>query len=69
MKFDLRIVQDQFANHVILTSHFEYLYVSYLESIYDDLQNSFNIPRPKRFLKSLPDANSPKARKLFYAHG
>ena len=51
------------------SSHFEFLYVNFLGSIYDDIRHMFNTPRPQRFLKSLPDAYSPKARKLFYAHG
>ena len=69
MNFDLRSLQDEFSKHVIKSSHVEYLYVNYLESLYDDLEHFFNTPRPKRFLKSLPDAYSKKACKLFYLHG
>ena len=69
MNFDLRSVQDEFSHHVIRSSHFEFLYVTYLESIYDDIEHTYNTVRPKQFLKSLQDAYSKKAHKLFYAHG
>ena len=69
INFDIRAVNDELGKNVTKTSNFEYLWVSYLSSIFDDLQTSFNTVRPKRFLKSLPDAYSPKAHTLFYAMG
>ena len=68
-QFDIRAVQDEFAKNVIRSSHVEFLYVTFLESLYDDLEHSFNTVKPTRFLKSLPDAYSKKGRKLFYANG
>ena len=69
MQYDIRCVQDEFAKTSVNVSHFEFMYVSYLESIYDDLENSFNTSRRTLFKNSTPDAYSKKARKLFYAHG
>ena len=40
-----------------------------MQSVYEDLKHSFNTVKPRRFLKSLPDAYSRKAKKLFYAMG
>ena len=68
-QFDIRCIQDDFAKTSVLTSQFEYEYVRFLETIYDDVQHSFNNPRPVMFNKSVPDAYSKKAGKLFYAHG
>ena len=68
-QFDIRCIQDEFAKTSVLTSQFEYEYVRFLETIYDDVQHSFNNPRPIMFNKSVPDAYSKKAGKLFYAHG
>ena len=69
INFDIRAVNDELGKNSIRTSHFEFLYVTYLQSVYGDLQNSFNTVKPQRFLKSLPDAYSKKAKKLFYAMG
>ena len=70
-QYDIRCVQDEFAKTSTLTSEFEFLCVRFLESAYEDLEHSFNMPNSERkfFKKSLPDAYSKKARKLFYAHG
>ena len=69
MQHDIRCVQDEFAKTSVLTSQFEYDYVRFLETMYDDLEHSFNTPKPTVFKKSTPDAYSKKAGKLFYAHG
>ena len=69
INFDIRSVQDEFSKNQIRTSHFEFLYVTFLESIYDDLKHSFNTVKPRRFLKSLPDAYSKKSKTIFYAMG
>ena len=70
-QYDIRCVQDEFAKTSTLMSEFEFLCVRFLESAYEDLEHSFNMPNSERkfFKKSLPDAYSKKARKLFYAHG
>ena len=44
-QFDIRCIQDEFAKTSVLTSQFEYEYVRFLETIYDDVQYSFNNPR------------------------
>ena len=69
MQYDIRCVQDEFAKTSLNVSRFEFMYVSYLESIYEDLEHFFNSSRRQVFKKSTPDAYSPKARKIFYAHG
>ena len=70
MQHDIRCVQDEFAKTSVLTSQFEYDYVRFLEeTLYDDLEHSFNTPKRTVFDRSIPDAYSKKARKLFYAHG
>ena len=69
MRYDIRAVQDEFGKTAVQVSNFEYRYVSFLESQYEDLEHSFNTNRRQRFNRSIPDAFSPKARKLFYAHG
>ena len=66
---DIRGIQDEFGKISVKVSHFEFRYVSYLESLYEDLEHSFNNMRRQKFKKSIPDAYSPIARKLFYANG
>ena len=68
-QYNIRCIQDEFGKTSVRTSDFEFRWVSFLETLYDDLEHSFNTPRPKQFKKSIPDAYSKKARKLFYAHG
>ena len=67
--YDLRCVQDEFSKNCVKTSHFEFLCTKYLETIYEDLETSFNTVVRKKFLKSLPDAYSKSAKKIFYMHG
>ena len=38
---DIRGIQDEFGKTSVKVSHFEYRYVSYLESLYEDLEHSF----------------------------
>ena len=72
-KLDIRCVNDEYGKTEIRTSHMEYRYVHYLESMYDDREHSFESSsqqKRKMFnMQSTPDAYSPKARKIFYAHG
>ena len=72
-KFDIRCVNDEYGKTDIRTLHMEYRYVHYLESMYDDLEHSFESSsqqKRKMFnMQSTPDAYSPKACKIFYAHG
>ena len=63
---DIRGIQDEFGKTSVKVSHFEYRYVSYLESLYEDLEHSFKNMQCQKFKKSIPDTYSPKARKLFY---
>ena len=62
-------MQDEFCKNVINYSNFEYLYVTFLESLYDDIEHSFNSVNRKRFQRSLPDAYSPSQRTLYYSMG
>ena len=53
-KFDLRCMQDEMGKTSVRVSHFEYLYVTYMESLYEDLENSFNPPQGKFFFEIYP---------------
>ena len=67
--FDIRLVNNELCTNQIHSRHFEFLYVSFLEAQYSDLQHMFNTVRPKRFNKLLPDAYSKKGKKLFDSMG
>ena len=67
---DIRVTNDDYAKHAVKTSHYEYLYMTYLQhKRYPDLLHAFNQPHPEPFERSIPDGYSPAARCLIYAHG
>ena len=68
-KYDIRSVPDENGRNSIRSSHFEFLYTQFLESKYCDPEHSFNTVKPRRFCRSLPDAYSKTAQKLFYSMG
>ena len=67
---DLRCTNDDYSSHSIKNSNYEYMYVTYLQHTkYPDLIHAFNNPHPPRFERSLPDAYSPSAKLIVFAHG
>ena len=70
LEIPIHCVNDEFTKHALKTSHFEFMYVSFLETQIPDVIHAFNTPPPlPRFNKSVPDAYSAERKTLYYAHG
>lgn len=70
--FELETINDEFGKHSLQTSHFEYCFVTWLESVHPQTEHAFNTSKQRRYLKMIPDAVVPLPSEqvlLYFAHG